>query len=311
MKKRVCIVIASRKGGNALIKCVESLLRLTRYTNFKLIVVDDYPNDSILKTFLGSIDRHKSRKIKVIFLRRHESLSYARNVGIEYSILSENAEYIIFLDNDVEIVDKYWIDKLVSIMEKIKEIGVLSPIIRSPTGYQTFTKRNVQFNKYVVPACMIVRSNVFKKIGGFDPDFWPLGNEDTDFFNRVMASGYKIAVTKTTMILHHTTPKRRISAYWSFVNTKNYVRYILLNLREKNFYEIFSLIAIRKNFSGSFRPSNLMFSSDWYRRLVFLPLAVFVNLLNIRKIMKLRRDRAGFYFLNPMIKISDERKRKT
>jgi len=307
MKKKVCVVIASHQGGNLLMECINSLLRLTRYENFKLIIVDDYPNDKALK----AIDKSKLKNIKVIFLRRHESASYARNVGIEYSILKEDAEYIIFLDSDVKIVDEYWIDKLVNILEAHKEIGILAPIIYTPRNYQTFTRRKIQFLDYVPSACIIVRRAVFEKIGGFDTNFWPLGNEDPDFCNRVRSAGYRIATTKLVKVLHQTTEKKRKSIYWSFVCTKNYVRYILLNLRWKNFHEIFSLIAIRKNFSDSFRLSNLIFVSDWYRRLIFLPLALILNLFKIREILKLRRDRSGFYFLKSMIKISDEGKLKT
>lgn len=306
MRNKVCVVIVSHKGGNLLLECVSSVLRLTKYQNYRVIVVDDYPNDENLKVAY----RRKPKKLKIIFLERHESASYARNLGIEYSILRENAKYIIFLDSDVKVLDGNWMNNLVKIMENYKEIGILAPIIYTPVGNQTFTKRRVQFVDYVPSACMIVRRSVIEKIGGFDPDFWPLGNEDPDFCNRVKLSGYKIAITGVTKVFHQTNIKRRISTYWSFIHTKNYVRYILLNLRKGNFYEIFSLIAIRRNFSDSFRPSNLIFAPDWYRRLVFLPLALLVNLLNIRKILKLRRNRSSFHFLNPMIKISDERKRK-
>jgi len=306
VRKKVCIVVATHKGGNLLLECIVSVINFTKYKNYKLVIVDDYPNDENLKVYY----RRKPKKLKVIFLKKHESASYARNLGIEYSILKEKAEYIIFLDNDIKIVDNNWINKLVKIMEIYKEIGILAPIIYTPIGYQTFTKEEVQFVDYVPSACIIVRRSVIEKIGGFDPGYWPLGNEDPDFCNRVKLAGYKIAVTNATKVLHQTTSKKRISIYWSFIHTKNYVRYILLNLREKNFYEIFSLLVIRKNFSSSFRPSNLIFVPDWYRRLIFLPLAILINLFSIREILKLRRDRTGFHFLNQRIKISDERKYK-
>jgi GT2 family glycosyltransferase len=305
MEKKVCIVIPTHLGGTLLMDCVKSIFNSTNYKNFKVIIVDDFPNDEMVYKI-----KETFKDVITILMKKHESASYTRNVGIEYSLIKEKADYVVLLDNDIKIVDKNWLKKLVTIIENNEEIGVLAPIIYTPKYYQTYTKKKVHFTKYVPSACIIVRKEVFEKIGGFDPNFWPLGNEDPDFCNRVIAAGFKIAVTGATRVLHQTSNKRRISVYWSFIHTKNYVRYILLNLRKENLHEIFSLIAVRKNFSDSFRPSNLFFTPDWYRRLVFLPPTFLINLTKIKEILKLRRDRSGFYFLSPMIKISDERKHK-
>jgi len=86
------------------------------------------------------------------------------------------------------------------------------------------------------------------------------------------------------------------------VCTYNYLRYILLNLRERNILEIFSLIVIRKNSSKNLTISNLILVPDWWRRFVLIPLAFFANLRNIKEITELRRKRNGFYFLSEKIK---------
>jgi GT2 family glycosyltransferase len=297
MEKKVCVVINNWNGGNLLLKCISSILNVTEYLNYKVIVVDDGSTDGS-----GEEVKRKFKNVKVIFLKEHKGASFTRNVGIEYCLKNEKADYVIFLDNDVKIEDKNWIEKLISIMEKEKEIGILAPIIYTPEYYQTFTKKTIEYTKYVPSACIIVRKDVFKKIGGFDINFLFVGNEDPDFCNRVRASNFKIAVTNKTKVFHNTSTKKRKSIFWSFVSTYNYVRYILLNLRENSVFEIFSLIVIRKNFSRGYNPSNLIIVSDWWKRLILFPLAFLLNLIRIREILKLRRERNQFHFLSEKIK---------
>jgi len=296
-EKKICIIVINHLGGNILKECVTSILTLTNYTNYKLIIIDDYPNDRIVDEI-----KREFREVKIISLNTRVSTGYARNIGIEYAIIEEKADYIIFLDNDVKVVDGNWIRKLLKLMDKDKKIGVIAPVIYTQEYYQTFTKKDVDLIRYIPGACIMVRKEVFQKIGGFDVNFWPLGNDDSDFLNRVISSGFKVAITGKTRIFHNTTTKKRRSIFWSFINTRNYLRYILLNVRINNLYEIFSLIVIRKNLSDSFRPSNLIFSPDWYVRLVLLPLALLSNLRSIREILKLRRNRSGFYFLSHRVK---------
>jgi GT2 family glycosyltransferase len=297
MSKRVCIIINNWNGGHLLIECVSSILYVTRYPNFRVIVVDDCSTDES-----GKEVKRIFKNVKVIFLKEHKGASFTRNLGIEYSLENEKADYIIFLDNDIIIEDKNWIKELVSIMEKEKEIGILAPIIYTPEHYQTFTKKKIEYTKYVPSACVIIRKDVFRKIGGFDTNFLFLGNEDPDFCNRVRASNFKIAVTNKTKVFHNTSTKKRKSTFWSFISTYNYVRYILLNLRENNIFELFSLIVIRKNFSRGYNPSNLIIVSDWWKRLILFPLAFLLNLIRIREVLKLRRERNQFHFLSEKIK---------
>jgi len=291
------VVINNWNGGNLLIECVSSLFEKTKYDNFKVIIVDDASTDGSDK-----IVKKKFKNVKVIKLKKHGGASVTRNIGIEYCLNREKADYVIFLDNDTRIEDEHWISRLVSIMEEMEDLGVLAPIISTPQFYQTYTKKKIEFVRYVPSACVIIKKDVFHKIGGFDTNFLFVGNEDPDFCNRAIAAGFKIGVTSVTRVFHNTSFRKRKSMFWSFICTYNYLRYILLNLREKNLFEIFSLIAIRKNSSGNFSPSNLVIAPDWWKRIFFIPLAFILNLRNFKEILILRRERKSFRFLNEKFK---------
>lgn len=76
---------------------------------------------------------------------------------------------------------------------------------------------------------MMVRADVFRQLGGFDPQFDPFGPEDLDFSLRLKASGYKARYIPQAVAYHevsHTFGKgyseeyaRHKSRHWrAFMN---------------------------------------------------------------------------------------------
>jgi GT2 family glycosyltransferase len=51
-------------------------------------------------------------------------------------------------------------------------------------------------------ACMMVRTSLFKKIGGFNPRFFMYG-EDVDLCQRVRASGHEVCHVPMAEVIHH------------------------------------------------------------------------------------------------------------
>jgi GT2 family glycosyltransferase len=63
---------------------------------------------------------------------------------------------------------------------------------------------------------MLIRSEIFKSLGGFDEDYW-MYFEDMDICKRVADSGGRIAVTRDTEILHCHGGSSRINRYTSSI----------------------------------------------------------------------------------------------
>ena len=51
-------------------------------------------------------------------------------------------------------------------------------------------------------ACLMIRADVFDRLGGFDEAFWPAWWEDVDFCRRLLATGHRIRYVPDAVFLH-------------------------------------------------------------------------------------------------------------
>ncbi len=134
---------------------------------------------------------------------------WARNYGARKA----KGKYLVFLDNDVTVT-KGWLDQAVKFMDKHPKVGAgqlkllrmgtnkfdsagdlitgngfLAERAREAEDRGQFDKADKIFSGK--GAAMIVRKNVFEKVGGFDEDYvyyW----EEPDLFWRIWQAGYEV-----------------------------------------------------------------------------------------------------------------------
>ncbi|MFP3261119.1 MAG: glycosyltransferase family 2 protein [Sulfolobus sp.] len=141
-----------------------------------------------------------------------------RNVLASYA----KGEYLLFLDNDTEILE----DTLTNVMDFIKkensnlvvQLKLVYPNglidscggLISDLGYPVELNRNSKANEkcfeikeifYAKGAAMLVNRRIFKELGGFDKDYF-YGYADTDFSFRALKRGYKVVFFPATVIHH-------------------------------------------------------------------------------------------------------------
>jgi len=223
---KVTIVILNFNGANVTKECVESLKKASG--SFEIIIVDNGSTD-------GS-DKILSKIKGITFLQNKENLGYSggNNSGIKVA-LKNGAEAVLVLNNDT-IVEK---DFLINLLRATKKADVISPKIYFAPGFEFHKDRyklkdlgkviwfaggkidwnnimgihlgvdevdNGQFEKqkeieFATGACMLIKSEVFKKIGLFDEKYF-LYLEDMDFSRRVKLAGFKIYFEPSSVIWH-------------------------------------------------------------------------------------------------------------
>ncbi|MGZ7107764.1 MAG: glycosyltransferase family 2 protein [Methanobacterium sp.] len=234
MKDRplVSIIILNWNGKKVTEKCLTTLIDVTSYSNFNLIVIENNSSDGSAK-FLS---KKFGNKIDLICLNENLGFIKGNNHGIEYSFLKYHPQYIILLNNDTEIIEEDWLDKLINIIDKDEKIGIIGPKLLFPDRriqwsgrkkgcntvnliLQTLTARmnpgfgenekNAPYANFIGEvntisgACMVIKSDLIKKIGFLDLSLYPMYQEDVEYSLRAQEAGYKVFYHGDVNIIHH------------------------------------------------------------------------------------------------------------
>ncbi|MCZ3364924.1 MULTISPECIES: glycosyltransferase family 2 protein [Methanobacterium] len=258
----VAIVILNWNGWEDTIECLESLYQIN-YSNYRVVVVDNNSsNESILKIKdycngkikvkseffeynagnkpikISEYSKEKSESkvnksslnqinnyLTLINADKNYGFAEGNNVGIRYALKNLNTDYILLLNNDT-VVDKDFLDKLVSTGEKKEDNGIIGPKIyyySEPTriwciggkidwkfarGLHVGTNEvdAGQYNRteefdYISGSAFLVKREVIDKIGLMDKKFF-LYFEETDLALRASKNGYKSVYAPEAKIWH-------------------------------------------------------------------------------------------------------------
>jgi GT2 family glycosyltransferase len=209
---KVFIVILNYNRKERLKKCLDSVFQIN-YPNFEVIIVDNNSDD-------GSFEMAKNSYSRSILIKNEANLGYSagNNIGIRYA-LERMADYVLLLNNDTEVKANF-LSGLVEVAEGDPQVGILSPLIFD--GYSgkvwfsggkidwlrmktihcsEITAGNNFATDFITGCAMLVKKEVFKKIGLLDEDFF-LYWEDADFSLRAKRSDFKIGVAILSWINH-------------------------------------------------------------------------------------------------------------
>lgn len=250
---RVCIIIVNWNGLADTIECMNSLYKID-YGNFEIIIIDNASENNEPNKL-----RSEFKDVTIVELHRNLGFANANNIGILMGI-QRNAEYVLLLNNDT-IVDELFLKELVLAGESNPNIGIIGPTMyyydkRSKVWFSggkiNLYTRHVQQIKnltlvngrqnrptdYIAGACMLVKKEVFAKIG-FLPREYFLGWEDIDFCISAKRSGYQVIFVPSSYIWHKVSRsyKRKNLAYRQvFFGFRNRVILRFKYLRGFRFY---------------------------------------------------------------------------
>ncbi len=221
--ERVSIIIPTRDQSRVLRNCVASIEEKTDYPDYEILIVDNNSSDPQARMYLDSLTH------KVIPFPEPFNFSRINNCAAR----SATGRFLLFLNNDTEIVTPEWITAMMEFAQQ-PEIGVVGAKLLYPNGTiqhagvtvglggvaghplvgfsaespHYFGITGVVRNcSAVTAACMLVRRDVFERVGGFDENM-PVGFNDVDFCMRVLRAGYRIVWTPFAVLYHHESASR-------------------------------------------------------------------------------------------------------
>jgi len=307
-EKKVAIIIVTFNQEKLLIKCFNSLKENTIYKKYKVYVVDDSG-----KNKFGDIIKKNFKWVEVIINKENKGFSKSNNLGIKKALKGYNPDYFLLLNDDIEIINKDWLKKMVEVGEKDKKAGILCPRIIYPNGDLQFISQNGKVNYFikagvkkaskeiyknqiveeVLGACFLIKREVIDKVGILDEKFSPFYGEESDWCERAKKAGYHNLYVGETEIIH--LRNQTISDFSKeellFIQKRNSIRLELLN------YNLLKILKYTFIHFGSifFRSRSVVSKKDKKvsapKKLSILIKAYIYNIKNIKEILSKRKER--------------------
>ncbi len=201
MEELVSVIIPSYKDVKLLPKTLEKLLE-NSYSSREIIVVMDEPTEESLK----SLEKYDGKIELIINEKRMGKVG-----AYEKALKRAKGEYLIFLDDDVEVVDGDFIKRvveglreadIVDIRKEIKRKTILSRLVYYDYIAMNFV--NYLFYKWlgrcvgINGAAFALRRSSLEKIGGFKHTV----SEDLDLGVRAYIHGLKFLFLKNPKVLN-------------------------------------------------------------------------------------------------------------
>jgi GT2 family glycosyltransferase len=222
------IIILTKNNAAILKQCVDSILSKTSYKHFEVLIVDNGSDEPEAKELLASLQSHDS--IRVFDKPVPFNFSGLNNGAAAFA----NGEVLVFLNNDMEVIEEDWLRELVShaIRPKVGPVGtkLLYPddyiqhagMIMGIGGtaghaFKYLHRQNpghigragiIQNYSAVTAACMAIRKSVFEELGGFDAEHLATAYNDADLCLRAWEIGYRTVYTPHALLYHHESASR-------------------------------------------------------------------------------------------------------
>jgi GT2 family glycosyltransferase/glycosyltransferase involved in cell wall biosynthesis len=211
---RVTVVIPVHGQRDLTLTCLRSITRHGARASFEVIVVDDASPDGT-----AAVLEH----IEGLRLVRH-----ARNTGFVQSCNdgaeAARGEVLLFLNNDTQVTPD-WMDAMLACLDQEPRCGIVGSRLVYPDGrlqeagglvhadglcsnigrFEDRHDPRYRFRRevdYVSGASLMIRRDLFRRVGGFAADYAPAYYEDTDLAFAVRAAGYRVMYEPGSLVVH-------------------------------------------------------------------------------------------------------------
>ncbi len=218
----VSIIIPTKEKIELLRPCLDSLLQLTAYEHYEVILVDTGSREA--ETLAYYAELRDEPRVRILDYAQPFNYSAANNFGAAHA----RGDLLLFLNNDIEILHPDWLEELVRWAER-PEIGVVGTKLLYPDGriqhagviigmeghashvfwgvpeqYGGPFGSSEWYRDYmaITGACMMMRRTLFDEVGRFDEEY-TLAFSDIELCLRAIATGYRNVYTPFARLRHH------------------------------------------------------------------------------------------------------------
>ena len=228
----VSIIIPSKDQVQLLKNCINSIQNKSTYPFFEIVIIENNSTEKDTFSYYEKLKLEGAGKIKIVTKEMSRfNYSELNNFGVMFS----EGKYLIFLNNDTEIISPDWIERLLDHASR-KEIGAVGAKLfyqdntiqhagiivgigevaghshkyfrGTDFGYKNRLKI-VQNVSAVTGACLMMRKEVFNELNGFDECF-AVAYNDVDLCLSSILKGYRNVWTPYAELYHYESKSRGI-----------------------------------------------------------------------------------------------------
>jgi GT2 family glycosyltransferase len=218
----VSLIIPTRDKLKLLRGTVEGILHQTDYKNIEIIIMDNGSEKADTLYYFQQIQQDEG----VTVIRHAAPFNYSQlnNIGVSHA----KGKIIGLINNDLEIISSEWLTEMVShalrpeigavgaklyyANDTIQHAGVIVGLagmaghgfkflLKESSGYywKPFLTQNYSA---VTAACLIMRRQIFKEVGGLNEKHLKVAFNDVDLCLRIRERGYRIVWTPYAELYH-------------------------------------------------------------------------------------------------------------
>ncbi|MBQ1189186.1 MAG: glycosyltransferase family 2 protein, partial [Lachnospiraceae bacterium] len=194
--------------------CLVSILQNTPDVTYEVIIADDVSSDATKELNLYAEN--------LVICRNQTNQGFLRNCN--NAAKSARGKYVMFLNNDTQVTPG-WLSSLVNLIESDPSIGMVGSKLVYPDGrlqeaggiiwsdgsgwnygrLDNPDKAEYNYVKdvdYISGAAILLSTELWNQLGGFDDHFAPAYCEDSDLAFQVRAAGKRVVYQPLSKVIH-------------------------------------------------------------------------------------------------------------
>lgn len=225
----ISIIIPFKDKVKLLQMCIPSILENTTYKNYEILLVSN--NSRQPETF--EYIRTLTKAHQNIRLLEH-NLPFNFSEINNWAVKQAKGKYVLLMNNDIEVISPEWLSAMVEHIQR-PEVGAVGAKLLYPDNriqhagvivglggvaghsHKYFPQENdgyfarvnaIQDLSACTAACLLVKKDLYAKVGGLDEKNLKIAFNDVDFCLKIRAAGQLIVYTPFASLYHHESISR-------------------------------------------------------------------------------------------------------
>ena len=225
----ISIVIPNKDHVEDLRRCITSIEKKSTWKNYEIVVVENNSVEQSIRDYYKELENDP--KVEIVTYEGEFNYSRINNVGVKET----NGEYLLFLNNDTEVISPDWMEQLLMYAQRkdvgavgaklyyadntIQHAGVVIGLGAHRSAGHTHYKMPREHLGYmgrlcyaqdvtaVTGACLMVKKSIYEEVEGLDETF-TISLNDVDLCLKIREKGYLNIFTPFAELYHYESKTR-------------------------------------------------------------------------------------------------------